>query len=822
MYNKEIDEKWRKEWEKNNIYKYEEKEGQKKIYQLEMFSYPSGAKLHLGHWYNYAPMDTFARYKKMNGYNVFHPMGFDAFGLPAENYAIKTGVHPAISTKQNIENMEEQLKQMGASYDWNYEIQTCSPSYYKWTQWLFSELYKSGRAYRKQAPVNFCPSCNTVLANEQVIDGLCERCDTPVERRKLKQWFFKTTEYAEELLEKLDDLDWPDLTKKIQKNWIGKSIGAEIVFKVDGLDKSLTVFTTRPDTIYGVEYLSMAPDIDDVYMYVTDERKEEVKEYIYKTSLISEIDRQSTQREKTGTFTGMYAINPVNNKKVPIYLADYVLASYGSGVVMGVPAHDERDFNFAKKYNINMTQVITDKSNEFIVKDEAFVDTSDNTMLINSDILNGLNVKEAQKRIIEYLEEKNMGNKKVQYRLKDWLVSRQRYWGAPIPIVYCPKCGEVLAHDLPVLLPDNVEFEPTGESPLAKCESFINTVCPKCGEKAKREVDTLDTFVCSSWYYLRYPFNKNEDMPFDKAKVNDILPVDIYVGGKEHAAMHLIYARYITKALRDLGYLKFDEPFLRLVHQGLILGPDGNKMSKSKGNTIAPDDYVAKYGADVLRMYLMFAFSYTEGGAWDENGIKAMSKYFQRVETLFNQVQEIQIKEDGEKELNPEIEGKIKDLEYTLNRVIKAVGEDIEKIEFNTAVARLMELTNDMAKFVKNIKTKKEEQVLNEVFNKFLIILSVFAPHFSQEMYSKMGNTSFIYNEKWPQYDEKKLVQDTMKLAVQINGKLRQVMEIDKDKNEEEIAEIVKQDEKIKGYIEGKTVVKEIYVKEKIYNIVVK
>lgn len=595
MYNKKIDEKWQRIWEENNIYKYDKDAEGKKYYQLEMFSYPSGAKLHLGHWYNYAPMDSYARFKKMNGYNVFHPMGFDAFGLPAENYAIKTGIHPRESTKENIKNMTRQIKEMGSSYDWDYEVITCDPSYYKFTQWIFSELYENNMAYQKEAPVNFCPSCNTVLANEQVIAGKCERCDSVVERRKLKQWFFRITDYAEELLEGLKSLDWPELTKKIQTNWIGKSIGAEIDFKLENEEKTFSIFTTRPDTIFGVKYISIAPELDDIYSYVSDDRKEEVEKYIFEASHLSDIERQNTLREKTGVFSGKYAIHPITKNKIPIYVADYVLSSYGSGIVMGVPAHDARDFAFAKKYGIDIMQVISCKDKNIDISNEAFIETGENTKLINSDFLNGLNTIEATNKILGYLEEKGIGRKKVQYRLKDWLVSRQRYWGAPIPIIYCPDCGTVLDKNLPLLLPDDVEFKPTGESPLAKSKSFMNTKCPKCGKPAKREADTLDTFVCSSWYYLRFPFNKLEDRAFDKEKVNDILPVDIYIGGKEHAAMHLIYARYITKVLRDLGYLKFDEPFLKLVHQGLILGPDGNKMSKSKGNTINPDTYVDKY-----------------------------------------------------------------------------------------------------------------------------------------------------------------------------------------------------------------------------------
>ena len=821
MYSKEIDKKWQKIWKEKNVYNFDINSKDPKIYVLEMFSYPSGAKLHLGHWYNYAPVDVFGRFKKMQGYNLFHPTGFDAFGLPAENYAIKTGIHPKESTYQNIDTMKEQLEEMGTSYAWDYELITSDPEYYKWTQWIFAELYKNGMAYRKEAPVNFCPSCNTVLANEQVVDGTCERCGALVERKKLKQWFFKITDYAEELLSELDNLDWPDLTKKIQKNWIGKSVGVEIEFLLEeNQDIKLKVFTTRPDTIYGVTYFTIAPELDNVFDFVTDENKEKVKEYIHKASLLSDIERQTTTREKTGVFTGKYAINPVNKKRIPIYVADYVLAHYGSGMVMGVPAHDERDYEFAEEHNIEIFQVVNNKEGSIdVLKDKkSFDDDSEDTVIMNSGEFDGLDSPTFKEKMIEYLEENNMGRAKIQYKLKDWLVSRQRYWGAPIPIIYCDKCGEVLDENLPVELPENVEFRPDGESPLKKAEDFINTKCPKCGGDAKREADTLDTFVCSSWYFLRFPFNNDTNQAFDKEQVNKLLPVDIYVGGKEHASMHLIYSRYITKVLRDLGYLNFGEPFTKLVHQGLILGPDGNKMSKSKGNVVSPDIYVDKYGADVLRMYLMFGFSFTEGGPWDADGIAAMAKYLDRVSLFVDRFKE---RKSDLIEGNSNIEN-MKNLEYHQNRVIKEVTKDLDNLEFNTAIARLMELTNEMVKFEQNIKSKEEVELLDKVLKDFVLLLSVCAPHFGQELWSSLGYEGFTYLEKWPIHDEEKLVLDNINLAVQINGKLRQVIEVKNDIELEELKELVYNDEKLKPHLEGKEIIKEIYIKNKILNIVVK
>ena len=636
-YGTTIDRKWQKKWDETELYKFNPDNPGEKLYVLEMFSYPSASQLHAGHWFNYGPVDSWARMKKMQGFNVFQPMGFDAFGLPAENFAIKTGIHPKDSTVKNIATMEEQLRAMGAMFNWENEVVTCDPSYYKWTQWLFLQLYNKGLAYRKKAPVNWCPSCNTVLANEQVIDSTCERCSTEVTKKDLTQWFLKITDYADELLENLDTLDWPEKTVAMQKHWIGKSTGAEVTFKVKDSDISFDVFTTRADTLNGVTYVVLAPENPLVDKLTLDENKAAVEEYREAAKVQTDIERQSISREKTGVFTGSFAINPINGKEVPIWVGDYVLATYGTGAVMAVPAHDERDFAFAQKFNLPIEKVITSKNGK-----EDAIPYCEHGILVNSGEFDGLTTEEAKEKIVAKLSENKLGDAKVNYRLRDWLVSRQRYWGAPIPMIHCEKCGivPVPENQLPVELPYNVEFAHDGKSPLLKCDEFVNVDCPTCGAPAKRECDTLDTFVCSSFYQMRYTDNKNTEIIFDKDIVNKMLPVDKYVGGPEHACMHLLYARFITKALRDMGYLDFDEPFKSLTHQGLILGPDGLKMSKSKGNTISPDTYIKQYGADVFRMYLMFGFSYVEGGAWSDDGIKSVSRFIDRIERALDTARE--------------------------------------------------------------------------------------------------------------------------------------------------------------------------------------
>lgn len=816
MYGKDIDRKWQKVWDDEKIASFNKKNIDKKYYCLEMFSYPSGAKLHVGHWYNYGPVDTFARFKKMQGYEVFQPMGFDAFGLPAENYAIKTGIHPYDSTMKNIETMESQLKAMGAMFNWDAEVVTCKEDYYKWTQWLFLKLYEMGLAYRKKANVNWCPSCNTVLANEQVVEGLCERCSSVVTKKDLTQWFFKITDYAEELLDGLKELDWPEKTKKIQTNWIGKSTGSIATFKVDGKDLSFDVFTTRVDTICGVSYIVIAPEHEIVDKITTDEHKKEVEEYKEKCKIITEIDRLAEDREKTGVFTGSYAINPVTLEKVQIWIADYVLATYGTGCVMAVPAHDERDYIFANKYNLDIKQVIapSDSSNINLDK-EAYTESG---ILVNSGDFNGLTTDEAKKKITEYLKEKKLGDFKVTYRLRDWLVSRQRYWGAPIPIIYCDKCGVVPVpeKDLPVKLPYNVEFKPDGKSPLAKSEEFVNTTCPHCGGKAKRETDTLDTFVCSSWYQFRYPDNKNSEKIFDTEWIDKMLPVDKYVGGPEHAAMHLLYARFITKVLRDAGYTKVSEPFKSLVHQGLILGPDGNKMSKSKGNVISPDDYVDKYGSDVFRMYLMFGFSYVEGGPWSEEGVTAMVKYFGRLERLLDKM--ISLKDTNV----DKISNNEKELLYIFNNLIKGINYDLEHMQFNTGIAKIMEITNAFYKYDQSVEDEnKNTKLIKDTINKFIRIIAPFAPHFSEEMWNRAGNEVSVFNTEYPTCDNRWLEKDEIEIPVQINGNVKFVVTIPKDSENGQVEKIVLNDERLAGYLNGRSIKKVIVVRGKIVNIVV-
>lgn len=813
-YSTAIDKKWQDKWSESGLYKFDPNKEGEKLYVLEMFSYPSGSQLHAGHWFNYGPVDSWARFKRMQGYNVFQPMGFDAFGLPAENFAIKTGIHPQDSTIKNIAKMEEQLKAMGAMFNWDNEVVTCSPEYYKWTQWLFLKLYEKGLAYRKKAPVNWCPSCQTVLANEQVVDGACERCSTEVTKKDLTQWFFKITDYADELLDKLDGLDWPEKTVAMQKHWIGRSTGSQVNFKVKDSDLSFDVFTTRVDTLCGVSYVVLAPENPLVDQIVSEDQKEAVENYKEEAKKQSDIERQSISREKTGVFTGAYAIHPLTGKEVPIWVGDYVLATYGTGAVMAVPAHDERDFAFAKKFDLPITKVIEAKDGS-----ETELPFCEHGILVNSGEFDGLTTAEAKEKIVEKLASMSLGEKKVNFRLRDWLVSRQRYWGAPIPVVYCEECGivPVPENQLPVELPYDVEFAPDGKSPLAKCDSFVNTTCPHCGKPAKRETDTLDTFVCSSWYYLRYPDNKNTEAPFNPEIINKLLPVDKYVGGPEHACMHLLYARFITKALRDMGYLNFDEPFTSLTHQGLILGPDGLKMSKSKGNTISPDDYIKEYGADVFRMYLMFGFAYTEGGAWSDDGIKSVNRFVERIERIIDTAREAIDKGENNKTTIDKAE---KELNFWRHNTIKSVTDDTDKLQFNTAIARMMEFINALSKYTQEKEMNLD--FLKDVVSDYLRLLAPFAPHFSEEQWSLLGNSYSIFNEAWPKFDPKALVKDEVEIAIQVNGKIKNKIMVSSDLDEEGIKAAALADEKIIAATEGKTVVKVIVIKGRLVNIVVK
>ncbi len=807
---KSVESKWQAKWEKSKLNTFNKKNADKKLYVLEMFSYPSGAKLHVGHWYNYGPTDSYARFKRMQGYEVFQPMGFDAFGLPAENYAIKTGIHPKDSTEKNIATMENQLKSMGAMFDWSAELKTCDENYYKWTQWLFLQLYKKGLAYRKEALVNWCPSCETVLANEQVVNGACERCGATVLRKDMTQWFLKITDYAEELLEGLDGLDWPEKTKLMQKNWIGKSTGCEIYFECETVD-TITVFTTRPDTVFGVNYVVLAPEhpLVDKLKAAHPENAESIDGYVRYAAEANDIDRLSTAREKTGVFTGAYATHPLTGKQVPIYLADYVLYSYGTGAVMAVAAHDERDYAFAKKYGLPVTQVIQKVGGETILP------YCDDGILVNSGAFDGLSCDEAKDAIAVHLTKLGKGGKKVNYRLRDWSVSRQRYWGAPIPMIHCEKCGVVPVpeKDLPVKLPYDVEFRPNGKSPLASHEGFMKCTCPKCGGKASRDPDTLDTFVCSSWYYLRYPDARNDKQAFSSEIANAMLPVDVYVGGAEHACMHLLYARFITKALRDMGYVDFDEPFKRLVHQGIILGPDGNRMSKSHGNVVSPDTYIEEYGSDMFRLYLMFGFSYTEGGPWNDDGIKSIAKFADRVERIVHKAMEL---EGGRADMTTAE----KNLNYAKHYAIKNITRDIEAFSFNTSVARLMEYVNAMQKYESEVADKNVD-FYKACANDLILMLAPFAPHFCEELWEQTGHKNSVFEERYPAFDEQALVKDEVEYAVQVNSKIKAKMMIPEGLSDEDIQATVCAYPEIAELIEGKTIKKCIIVKGRLINLIV-
>ena len=803
-----VEQKWNKLWAEQPVYQFDPTNTDNKYYVLEMFSYPSGAKLHLGHWYNYALTDSFARYQIMKGKNVFQPMGFDAFGLPAENYAIKTGVHPQDSTIHNIEVMEQQLKNIGAMFDWNHEIKTCMPDYYKWTQWLFCQLYKHGLAYRKKAPVNWCPSCNTVLANEQVVDGHCERCDSQVIKKDLTQWFFKITAYAEELLSELDNLDWPEKTKAMQRNWIGKSVGGEIVFDLADGTGSFKVFTTRADTLFGCTYVVLAPEHELVAKITTDEHRQAVEDYCAEVAKTNEIERLSTAKEKTGVFTGAYAINPINGDKVEIWIGDYVLAGYGTGAVMGVPSHDARDYKFAQKHNLGINRVIKGAT--------ADVDDSlpfcDYGVMCNSGKFDGLTSEQGRVAVVEELATMGKGELKTNYRLRDWLVSRQRYWGAPIPVIHCPHCGEVLDENLPVKLPYDVEFRPDGTSPLAKHQKFVHdVVCPKCGAQATRDADTLDTFVCSSWYYLRYPDAHNNSEPFNTEWIDKMLPVDKYVGGAEHACMHLLYARFITKALRDMGYLHFDEPFKSLVHQGIILGPDGNRMSKSHGNVISPDEYVNEFGADVFRVYMAFGFKYTEGGPWSEDGIKAINKWLDRAERYV-------LAAYADYPTTEQFGAAEKELNRVRHCTIKAVDADYPQFSFNTAVARMMELVNALSKY--EAQPAKNSKLYRDTVDDLLKMLCPLAPHFAEELWQQTGHSGSIIVESFPVYDESATKVAEAEMLVQFNSRPKTRITVDVTLSPKQLEALVLADSKVVELLAGATPKKVIVIPGRLVNII--
>ena len=799
-----IEKKWQQKWQQSGLDRFDQSRIDKKYYLLEMFSYPSGYNLHIGHWYNYAPADTFARFKKMQGFEVFQPMGFDAFGLPAENFAIKTGIHPSDSTLKNVATMEGQFKAMGAMFNWDSEVVTCDPDYYRFTQWLFLQLYRHGLAYQKEAPVNFCTSCHTVIANEQVVDGKCERCGSAVVRKNMTQWFFKITNYAEELLNCLDRLDWPEKTKAMQRNWIGRSEGGEVAFPLAD-DEKITVFTTRADTLMGVSYVVLAPEHRLVDEITTAECREAVEAYRREASKASEIDRLSTAKEKTGVFTGAYCLHPLSGERIPIYIADYCLVTYGTGAVMGVPAHDSRDYDFASKYGLPIKRVI--KSLDGSADELPYTSYG---VTVNSGVFDGLATVAAKKAVLTALQAKGLGGVKVNYRLRDWSVSRQRYWGAPIPIIHCPRCGTVPVKegDLPVKLPYDVDFAPDGQSPLRRNKEFIKVKCPVCGRDAERDADTLDTFVCSSWYYLRYPDNKNAQKPFDKELIDKMLPVDKYVGGAEHACMHLLYARFITKALRDMGYLDFDEPFKSLVHQGTILGSDGEKMSKSKGNVVNPDIYIREYGADVFRLYLMFGFAFKEGGPWNDDGIRAVAKFLERVDRLV----ETACKAAGEAQAED------KELEYAFNYAVKNVTADLNDFSFNTAVARIMELINAVYKY---LGEKPADNYIKRLVGRTVVLMAPFVPHLAEEWHQKLGGAYSVFNEAFPVCDQSKLLRDEIELAVQINSKVKAKIMVGAADSKEQIERAARQNAEIRKLTDGCNIKKIIVVPGRLVNIIV-
>ncbi|GAA0698231.1 leucine--tRNA ligase [Paraclostridium ghonii] len=799
----EIESKWQKVWEKNNQYKTNTQDSSKpKYYTLEMLPYPSG-KIHMGHVRNYSIGDVIARFKKMQGYNVLHPMGWDSFGLPAENAAIKHGIHPHKWTMENIEDMKGQLKLLGLSYDWDREIATSTPEYYKFTQEIFLKFLENGLAYKKKSFVNWCPSCETVLANEQVVQGACERCDSVVVKKDLEQWYFKTTHFAEELLQDLDTLDgWPEKVKTMQRNWIGKSTGAEIDFKIDGMDKSITVFTTRPDTVHGVSYMVLAPEHDLVKELVagTDYEKD-VEKFIVKMHTMSEIERTSSDLEKEGMFIGKHVINPLNGEKVELWIANYVLADYGTGAVMAVPAHDERDEEFAAKYNLKVVEVI-----------------NEDNIMVNSGEFNGMYASKAFNAIIEKIEQMEIGKKTVNYRLRDWLLSRQRYWGCPIPVVYCDECGLVpeKKENLPVLLPTDIEFTGKGESPLTTSKEFMNATCPCCGKSARREVDTMDTFVDSSWYFLRYIDATNTEEPFGKDVANNWMPVDQYIGGVEHAIMHLLYARFFVKAFNEMGMLDFKEPFKNLLTQGMVL-KDGTKMSKSKGNVVSPLEIIDEYGADTARLFVLFAAPPERDLEWSEQGVEGCFRFLNRVYRLVDELVDITKSDADMGELTKED----KAMRFTINATLKKVSEDLnEKFGFNTAISALMELINEMYKY-KELETRNDA-VIKEAIETIVTILSPFAPHMGEELWTMIGKDGSIFDISWPGFDESALVKDEVEVVVQVNGKVRGKLNVAANISREDMQETAMNDEKIKALVEGKTIVKVIAVPKKLVNIVVK
>ena len=795
-----IEKKWRENWEKNPI---NVNDGTKeKYYCLDMFPYPSGSGLHVGHWRGYVISDVWSRYQLLRGKYVIHPMGWDAFGLPAENYAIKMGVHPAKSTEANITNIKRQIKQIAAIYDWDMEVNTTDPEFYKWTQWIFVQMFKKGLAYEKEFPINWCPSCKTGLANEEVVNGCCERCGTPVTKKNLRQWMLKITAYAERLLNDLDKLDWPEKVKKMQADWIGKSYGAEVEFPIDGREEKITVYTTRPDTLHGATFMVLAPEHKLAKSLATDETREAVEKYIFDSSMRSNVDRMQA-KEKTGVFTGSYAINPLNGAKTPIWLSDYVLADYGTGAIMCVPAHDDRDFEFAKKFGLPIVQVIAKDGKEIENMTEAYTEASGT--MINSGEWNGMESSVLKKEAPQMIEEKGFGRKTVNYKLRDWVFSRQRYWGEPIPIIHCPKCGcvPVPEDQLPLRLPEVESYQPTGtgESPLAAIDEWVNTTCPVCGAAAKRETNTMPQWAGSSWYFLRYVDSHNSEALVSREKADKYLPVDMYIGGVEHAVLHLLYSRFYTKFLCDIGVVDFDEPFKKLFNQGMITGKNGIKMSKSKGNVVSPDDLVRDYGCDSLRLYELFVGPPELDAEWDDRGIEGVSRFLNRFWNL--------VMDSKDKDIQP-----TKEMIKLRHKLVYDIEQRFNQFSLNTVISGFMEYNN---KFIE--LAKKEGGIDKETLKTFVTLLAPFAPHIGEELWSQLGGTDSVFHSQWPECDEEAMKDDEIEIAVQVNGKTRAVINVPADIAKDDV--IAQGREAVKDKLAG-NIVKEIYVPGRIVNIVCK
>ncbi|HCU98444.1 MAG TPA: leucine--tRNA ligase [Chloroflexi bacterium] len=813
-----IESNWQKRWEDDGIYRAAVDHNKEKFYCLTMLPYPSG-DLHIGHWYAMTPSDARARYMRMKGFNVMFPIGFDAFGLPAENAAIKNNVHPKEWTYKNIKNMRKQLRTMGAMWDWEREAVTCDPEYYRWSQWFFLQMFKNDMVYRKKSPVDFCPVCNTTLAREQVWgeDRHCERCSTPVIKKDLEQWFYKITDYCEELLD-YSSIDWPDRVQLLQKNWIGKSQGAHVKFKINNSEE-IEVFTTRPDTLWGATFMVLAPEHDLVSSLTTDDQRSEVNKYIEKAIRQTDVERESVNRIKTGVFTGGYAINPVNDDKIPVWVADYVLMTYGTGAIMAVPAHDQRDFEFASKYGIEIKPVIKPIDDNGLFDGET-IDSPilDLGQMINSGPLTGTSADDAINTTINWLESNGKGQRAVNYRLHDWLISRQRYWGTPIPMVYCDQCGmqPVNEDQLPVLLPDEIEWKPTGESPLKYHPTWKNVDCPKCGDNAIRETDTMDTFMCSSWYQYRYLSPEYHDGPWDSNEFDYWMPVDTYTGGIEHATMHLIYFRYFTKVLRDLGMVNYDEPVVSLRNQGVILGEDSEKMSKSRGNVISPDHLVESYGADAVRAYLMFFARWEQGAPWSSTGIEGISRWLHRVWRLVLEFVEHKNKDDIS--ISEVSEKALRDLTRKIHKTIQDVSNDMDKFQFNTVISSLMELTNTLNKAYTNSLSSNSEFMHG--LETLLLLMAPIVPHISEELWLKLGNSYSVHNQSWPVVDREAVIEEEIVLVIQVNGKVRDRLLVDANIDADTAKSLAIKCDNVQKYLQGKDPKQIIYIPGRLVNVV--